>query len=165
MAYDVNIQRAELQLLIDLQGGRALIEKWCGEGLPEFPQKPNTYTSKSGDQLCWVAPERWLLRSSIDNEDRLLETTRPESAPLDISIVEVSDSYQFFRLTGPDAGEIVSIACPLDHHTSVFPANGISYTSLFNIKGLLARIDDGFEIAVEASFGDMIEDYLSRANA
>ena len=116
-------------------------------------------------QLCWIGPERWLLRSTIANEERLLEMTRPAEAPLDISIVQVSDTLCFFDLRGPDAGEIVSIACPVDHHPSRFAENGVSYTSLFGLKGILLRSDDGFEIAVESSFADMVEDYLARANA
>ena len=53
----------------------------------------------------------------------------------------------------------------MDHHPSEFPQNGVSYTNIFGIKGLLIRIEAGFEIAVEASYVDMIEDFLTRANA
>ena len=165
MAYDVKIQRLELNAVIDLQGEQANIANWAGDALPAFPDKANTANKKSELSLYWIAPERWLLRSDLCNEDQLLEITRPAFAPVDISIVQVSDSLKFFEIVGPDAGEIVSIACPLDHHVSKFPENGVSYTNIFGIKGLLIRVKDGFEIAVESSFADMIMDYLLRANA
>ena len=77
----------------------------------------------------------------------------------------VSDTLRFFHIDGSDALQIIAIACPLDTHPSVFPENGAGYTEIFGIKGLLVRSGDGFDIAVESSFADMIEDYLARANA
>ena len=165
MGYDVNIQRLELNAVFDLQGNSRKITKWVKGKLPPFPKKPNTANLRDELALYSIAPERWLLRSAIDNEDRLLEMTQPAVAPVDVSIVQVSDTLRFFAITGPEAGDIISIACSLDHHLSVFPKNGVSYTNFFGIKGLLIRIEDGFEIAVEASYADMIEDFLTRANA
>ena len=95
----------------------------------------------------------------------MIEITRPDTAPLEIGIVLVSDTLRFFHIEGSDAAQIVAIACPLDTHASTFPPNGVSYTEIFGIKGLLVRSGDGFDIAVESSFADMIEDYLARANA
>ena len=136
-----------------------------GAGLPPFPEIPNSYRELDDLSLCWIAPERWLLCAPIDDEEHLLAMTRPDAAPLEISIVQVSDTLCFFDIGGPDAGEIVSIATPLDHHASVFPASAVSYTSVFGLKGLVLRRASGFEIAVESSFADMLEDYLARANA
>lgn len=165
MGYDVNIQRLGIRAVIDLQGEADAIANWIKDDLPLFPEKPNTFTEQDNLTLCWIAPQRWLLRASIDNEARLLELTQPTAAPVDISIVQVSDTLCFFAINGPDAGEIISTACPLDHHPSVFPPNGVSYTNIFGIKGLLMRTESGFDIAVEASYADMIDDYLARANA
>lgn len=165
MGYDVNIQRLGIRAVIDLQGESEAIAKWVKGELPPFPEKPNSFTTQYDLTLCWIAPQRWLLHSSIDNEARLLALTQPAEATTDISIVQVSDTLCFFTIKGADAGDILSTACPLDHHPSVFPPNGVSYTSLFGIKGLLMRTQEGFEIAVESSFADMIQDYLIRANA
>ena len=165
MGYDVNIQRLGINAVIDLQGEAQAIADWVKGGLPPFPDQPNTFSEQYDLALCWIAPERWLLRTALDNETRLLEMLQPTAAPIDISIVQVSDTLCFFAITGADAGDIISSACPLDHHPAAFPANGVSYTNLFGIKGLLMRADDGFEIAVESSYADMLEDYLARANA
>ena len=165
MGYDVNIQRLELNAVIDLQGSAQAIRNWVKSGLPPFPDQPNSASASDGLALYWIAPERWLLRSAIENEERMLEITQPASAPIDLSVVQVSDAFRFFQIVGPDAGEIVSTACPLDHHLSVFPQNGVSYTSVFGIKCLLIRTENGFEIAVESSFADMTADYLERATS
>ncbi len=165
MGYDVIIERPGLQAVVDLQGEPAAIADWIGAALPPLPEKPNTASEKNRLALYWVGRERWLLRADPEREDELLALTRSDAAPVDISIVPVSDSLQFFSITGPDAGEIVGIGSPLDVHPSVFPANGASFTDLFGVRGLIVRRADGFEFAVERSFGDMIEDCLARANA
>ena len=163
MGYDVQIHQPQLNAVLDLQGSIQAIGNWVKSGMPAFPETPNSATTADGLSLYWVAPERFLLRSSIDNEERMLDITQAAAAPTDISVVLVSDSFRFFRIIGADAGDIVSTACSMDHHLSVFPANGVSYTNIFGIKGLLIRIEEGFEIAVESSFADMIADYLARA--
>ena len=165
MGYEVRIQRMEPSAFVDLQGNAASIVDWVGDALPPLPDHPNTASLENGLALYWLAPERWLVRADLDREDELLEATNPAEAPTEISVVQVSDTLQVFSITGPEAGEIISIASPLDHHSSVFPHNGVTYTDIFGIKGLVIRRQDGFEIAVERSYGDMIEDYLTRANA
>jgi len=163
MGYDVQIHQPQLDAVVDLQGSPQALETWVESGLPPFPESPNSATTRDGLSLYWIAPERFLLRSSIENEERMLDITQADSAPANISLVLVSDSFRFFKIIGADAGEIVSTTCSMDHHLSVFPANGVSYTNIFGIKGLLIRIEEGFEIAVESSFADMIADYLARA--
>lgn len=163
MGYEVDIERLGLSAVIDLQGHADAIAAWTGDALPPIPEQPNTASEANGLSLYWIGSERWLLRAAIEREHDLLAMTPPDEAPLEISAVLVSDTLQFFSITGPDAGDIVSIASPLDHHPSVFPANGVTYTDLFGLRGLVIRQPEGFEIAVERSFTDLIADYLTRA--
>ena len=164
MGYDVQIQRIGLNAVIELQGDADAIARHIKDGLPPFPETQNTFTELEDLTLCWIAPQRWLLRSSVDNEDRMLEMTKPSVAPADVSVVLVSDTLCFLKITGPESDEIISVACSMDHHPTVFPHNGVSFTNVFGVKGLLIRADDGFEIAVESSYADLIEDYLLRTN-
>jgi len=165
MSYRVDIERLGPSAIIDLQGSPPRIRDWIGDALPPFPEIPNTASASNGLELYWIGRERWLLRGDIGRENDLLARARPAAAPLEISVVPVSDTLEFFALTGPEAGEVVSIASPLDHHPRVFPENGASYTELFGVKGLLVRRSRGFELGVERSFGDMLEDFLVRARA
>ena len=105
------------------------------------------------------------MRAELDQEDRIMVLTRLERAPVHISIVLVSDTLTFFRISGPDADQIIKIASPLDIHPTEFPCDSSSYTRIFGIKGLVIRNKDGFEIAVESSYADMIDDFLRRATA
>ena len=165
MSYDVRIERSGIRAIIDLQGEPGRIAKWARDALPEFPQRPNTASCRGDICLFWIAPERWLLHAALEREADLLAIAPPQSAPVDVSAVLVSDTLTFFRIEGRDAQQIVAIASPLDTHASVFDGNAVSYTEAFGLKALLRRIPGGFEIAVESSFADLLGDYLARATA
>ena len=109
--YDVGVERLPLQTLFDLKGPRRALADWC-EDLPSFPRLANTAVSRDGVMLCWVGPERWLLRAELGRESGLLEALRPEEAPPGISVVCVSDTLAFFRVTGADA---VVVQAPRTH--------------------------------------------------
>ena len=162
MGYNVNIKRLPFSAIIDLQGEKKAIADWCGEGFPAFPNRPNTASTENEIDLYWIGLNRWLLRAEMNREEELFSMTKLNQAPANISIVQISDTLQFFSITGEDADDIISIASPLDHHCSAFPDNGVSYTDVSGIKGIIIRKDAGFEIAIERSFGDMIEDFLTR---
>ena len=130
-----------------------------------MPASPNTLTRKGKVELCFTGPNRFLLRAPLDLEIALETALRPDTAPPEISIVRISDTLTFFRVVGPDAAQVLSIGCPLDTHPKVFGPDAVTFTEFFGVKALVLRCDDGFDCAVDQSFGDMIADYLSRAMA
>ena len=164
MPYDVTIERLPISALFDIKGPRAALVDWT-DVLPAFPDTPNTATGQDGCLLCHIGPNHWLLRAPLDRETALEGALRPAEAPPEISIVKVSDALTFFRVTGPDATDVLSIGCPLDLHPDAFGANSVSHTEFFGLKALVMRCADGFDCAVESSFGDMIADQLARATA
>ena len=165
MSYEVHIERSGIRAIIDLQGEPDAITGWTGNALPDFPQRPNTASCRGEICLFWVAAERWLLHAPPEREAELQALAPPQDAPVEISAVLVSDTLTFFTIAGRDAAQIVAIACPLDTHISVFVDNAVSYTEAFGLKALLRRIPDGFELAIESSFADLLADYLARATA
>ncbi len=163
MTYAAQYQRLGLFAMIDLKGSQDALQDWSGAVLPAFPDQPNTRVSDGTRCLAHIGPSHWLLWDILAEETALIDALTPADAPADISIVPVSDAYTRFRLTGPDAWHIMSIASPLDVHPSVFAENACSFTEVFSLTGLVWRSPDGFEFAVDSSFGDMVSDYLDRA--
>ena len=164
MPYNTEISRLPIFALFDLKGPSSALEDWC-DNLPKFPVTPNSMIRDGELELSYIGPERYLLKAPIDLEESISDSLRASEAPPEISIVRVSDTQTFFRITGPDADQVVSIGCPLDIHKSAFGANAVSNTEFFGIKAMILRCTDGFEVAVEQSFGDMIADYLARSTA
>ncbi|WP_299950927.1 sarcosine oxidase subunit gamma [uncultured Ruegeria sp.] len=165
MSYDVEIVRQGLNALFDLKGKPAAIQSWAGDVLPTWPERPNSRSGQDAVELYHIGRNHWIARAALDQEVKLGEHLRPTDCPADISIVQVSDTLTFFRVTGPHADEVMSIACPLDFHETEFSEDAVTYSELFSLKALVMRCKGGFEFAVEQSFGDMVEDYLSRATA
>ncbi len=165
MPYDVTTTRLDTQALFDLKGPAASLRRWTGPDLPAFPDQPNTRVDEGGLSLMWIGPDHWLLRAPLTEEAALEARLRPAEAPADISIVRVSDTLAFFRLTGPEVGEIMAIACPLDLHPARFGAQAACFTEAFGLKALVTRCADGFDLAVEQSYGALCADYLAQAIA
>jgi sarcosine oxidase, subunit gamma len=163
MSYDVTVARLPISALFDLKGPQAALTGWTKGALPDFPVTANTRSERAGVSLAHIGPDHWLLRADLAREAALTAGLRPEDAPPEISIVMISDSLSFFRITGPDAARVLAIGCPLDLHASVFPANGACFTAFFGLKAFVTRHGDGFDCAVDQSYADMTGDYLTRA--
>jgi|TARA_B110000908_G_scaffold11636_1_gene13617 sarcosine oxidase subunit gamma len=163
MAYNVNIQRLDISALVDFKGKVQAVKKFAGAHLPDFPEQPNTLTQMDGRTLAFIGRDHWLLRADIAEENTILAALSIDQAPADVSIVPVSDTMTFFQVTGPDADDIMSIGCPLDLHPRVWGTNAISFSEFFGLRALVQRIEAGFEVGVEQSFGDMVADYLARS--
>ncbi|WP_127557156.1 sarcosine oxidase subunit gamma family protein [Nioella ostreopsis] len=165
MPYDVTFDRLETQALYDLKGPCAALLAWAGDALPPFPDQPNTKTEAGGATLMFIGPDHWLLRADLTREDALDAALRPAEAPPEISLVRVSDTLAWFRITGPDAAEVMAVACPLDLHASRFSPDGASFTEAFGLRAFVTRCAGGFDLAVEQSFGPMVQDYLTRVTS
>ena len=164
MPYDAEIDRLPIFTLFDLKGPQEALSAWT-DVLPPFPTAPNTATCQGDLQLCHTGPNRWLLRAPLEREEALEAALRPAEAPPEISIVRISDVLTFFRITGPDAAEVLSIGCPMDLHPVTFGEDAASFTEFFGLKAFVTRCEAGFDCAVDRSFGDMAADYLTRAMA
>lgn len=161
MGYEVCVESLTAFALFDLRGSEAGLADWCGGVLPGFAGA-GRLVRRDGVEQCHIGPGRWLLRADLAGEGALTAALRPEDAPPEISIVRVSDTMQFFRLTGADAVQIMAVACPLDLHETVFAKDAVSYTEAFGLRALVLRCEGGFDLGVEQSFGDMVTEYLAR---
>lgn len=163
MAYDVTIARLPLRTLFEIRGTAERVASWCGDAIPPLPHQPNRATAAGGRRLIHTGRDRWLLMAPIAEESVVAGALRPGDAPGDLSLVLVSDTLTFFSVTGPEAGEVMAVATPLDLHPQIFPADGAGWTEAFGAKALLRRTEGGFEVAVDRSYTDWFEACLVAA--
>ncbi len=164
MGYTALFERLPVSACFDLKGQEGALSEWIGVGIvPEFPSMPNRLSLANGMWLGHVGPQNWLLQADLDREDDLVAALRPHEAPAEVSIVRISDTMATFRIIGDDAVHVMAIGCPLDLHESVFAEDAVTFSEFFGQKALVKRCEGGFDVSVEASFGDMIKDYLERA--
>lgn len=161
--YDVAIDGPMHFAMFDMRGRRAAVTEWCGVALPPLPDRPLSASHAGEDTLLWLAPERWLLVAPPAREDALAAALRSDAAPVDVSIVEISDAMTFFEVSGRDAAEVMAVASPLDIRPDRFGRDGATLTEAFGLSALVQRTPGGFRIGWDSSYGDMAADYLARA--
>ena len=161
MRYDAKIRRLAQPALFDIRGATAAVGRLCVSRVPPFPASPNSWASDGRSELYWVGQERWLLRAPAAIEDQLEESFDASRLPSEVSVALVSDAYAFFEVTGQEAAKIMCIATSLD--IGNLPPNASSFTQVFGQKALIVKRSDCYEIAVERSYADMLEDCLVRA--
>ena len=162
MGYQATIKRLGLSAIFDIKGDASAASKRISHLGLVLPSEVNTATEKDGQYLCWVGENHWLLLAPAEKENQLLDTLAPHDPAMDCRIVLVSDAYTFFTVTGNQADEILAIASPLDIRLINFPKNAATYSELFGIGGLIMRRQNGYLIAVERSYTDMIAIYFEK---
>ena len=162
MGYQATIKKLGLSAIFDIKGDASAASKRISHLGLVLPSEVNTATEKDGQYLCWVGENHWLLLAPAEKENQLLDTLAPHDPAMDCRIVHVSDAYTFFTVTGNQADEILAIASPLDIRLINFPKNAATYSELFGIGGLIMRRQNGYLIAVERSYTDMIAIYFKK---
>ena len=162
MIYDVSIEMLDLFCVFDLKGKRSHIASLLASLPINLPENSNTATTSGGMVLCWVGPTQWILRAPQATEQKLALEFQLNGTERKISVVEISDMLQFFSVRGRDADEVLAACCPLDFHLTVFRDNAVTFTEFLGTKALLLRVADTYQLAVERSYTDFINDNLHR---
>ena len=160
MTYKVKIQRKLLNALFDIKGSKRDVKSYLKECIKSLPVKPNSYIAQGNWKILYVGPNHWILLAPIDQEQQLVSSLRPHDCPASISIVLISDTLTFFHIDGPDAFDIISIASPINLNADAFTPETATFSEIFGLKALIFRHGDGFQFAVDQSFGDMVSNYL-----
>lgn len=135
----------------------------------DLPLAPNTTASKGDLQVLWLGPTEWLVRTAPGAETALAQAFTQDFANKPAGVVDVSDYYTVFRLSGPRAREVMSKGCPLDTHSSVFTTAQCAQSLLAKADILLDCVEDGanpaFDLQVRWSMAVYLWDWLASAGA
>ena len=162
MAYQATIEKQGLSTIFDIKGDASAVAKRLSQLGLTLPASANMSIEKDGQHLCWIGETQWLLLAPAEKEAQLLDSLVPHDPALDCRVVLVSDAYSFFSVRGNQADDILAIASPLDIRRRNFPDNAASYTELFGIRGLVLRRQNGYSVAVERSYADMVSVYFDK---
>ena len=162
MGYQATIKKQGLLAIFDIKGDASAVAKRLSKLGFSVPENKNMAVEKNGQHLCWIGETQWLLLAPAEKEAQLLDSLVPHAPALDCRVVLVSDAYSFFSVRGNQADDILAIASPLDIRRINFPDNAASYTELFGIRGLVLRRQNGYSIAVERSYADMVSVYFDK---
>jgi sarcosine oxidase, subunit gamma len=122
-------------------------------------------TSNAGDKatVCWLGPDEWLLLCAEDGREALQTALEAALAGLHASVVDVSDAYVGFAITGQKAAELLAKGCAIDLHPVAFAQGKVVRTLLAKADITLLRDAAGFRLYVLRSFADYAGLWLADA--
>ena len=134
-------------------------------GVLTAPLPVEPLTSRAGDKATalWLGPDEWLLLCAEADRAGLQEALETALAGQHASVVDVSDSYQGFSVTGPKAAELLSKGCAIDLHPVAFAEGKVVRTLLAKADITLLRSEPGFQLYVLRSFADYTRLWLDDA--
>lgn len=159
--YDARVQLLPTPALIELHGEPDdLVPRLAGLGLAE--PAPLRGARADGRTLLRPTPTLWVLLGAPGEGPELTRHLGSPAPAPDTLIVDLSDGHVHFALTGPEAAELLAVACPLDVHPRVFADDGAAHTEALGLRALVLRRPDGFHLAFERSHGPMVADWFAR---
>lgn len=129
------------------------------------PEAMNTW---SGDDpaFCRIAPDTWLLISSLHEATELLDATRTACGRKSCAITDLSDAHVTLALDGPRAAELLARGCSLDLAATTFGMNACTRTRLAQLPVMLRRLtQERFECLVDRAAAQYLYDWMQDAAA
>lgn len=128
-----------------------------------LPTDPLTSNAGEKANVCWLGPDEWLLLCAEDAREALQTALETALAGQHASVVDVSDAYAGFAITGPKAAELLAKGCAIDLHPSAFAQGHVVRTLLAKADITLLRDAAGFRLYVLRSFADYAGLWLADA--
>jgi sarcosine oxidase subunit gamma len=163
--YFENALKAHINLRGDPEDARFVqaVERALGAPLPV---QANT-TSIAGDVVIyWLGPNEWLVVTSGDREQAVVQALQAGLEGLFSSVTVVSGGQTILVLRGPNVRDLVAKGCPFDVHPMAFRVGACAQSHLAKAGVLLRPLnDDDIEIIVRRSFADYLFEWLEVAAA
>jgi len=140
-----------------------------------LPCQPNTTNRTSGRAVFWLGPDEWLVRldredpepSGVFTAEEHLMALQDCLKGVHSSVVDVSDYYLVFELSGPRAPQVLEKVTPLDVLGVLPDLEFCAQTRMGTAAVLINRVSDldTYQIQVRRSFTEYLWEYLSEAAA
>jgi len=124
----------------------------------DLPINANTYAEKNGDTLMWLGPNEWLLLTSEDRVQILIEELEAALSGIFAAVNDISGGNTVIELSGKNAQALLLKGCPLDLHESVFTVGQCAQTVIAKTSMILWQVDQApvYKLIVRRSFADYL---------
>jgi sarcosine oxidase subunit gamma len=130
-----------------------------------LPEAINTW---SGDDpaFCRIAPDTWLLISSLHEAADLLDAARTACRRKTSAITDLSDANVTIALDGPRAADLLARGCGLNLAATTFGIDASTRTRLAQLPVMLRRLTlERFECVVDRAAAQYLYDWMQDAAA
>jgi sarcosine oxidase subunit gamma len=163
------VRLVEIQALgkVDLRGDpadRAFMSA-VGRALDlVLPTEPLSSTVQGDVAALWQGPDQWLIVCPRDRVAGVIGRLREAIDGAHASVVDVSAGRVAFRLSGPNARDVLAKGCPLDLHPRAAKPGYVAGSVLAKITALIhLRDEDAVDLHVGRSFADYLWAWLEEA--
>jgi sarcosine oxidase subunit gamma len=120
----------------------------------------------SGDDpvFCRIAPDTWLVESSLHGAVDLLPAVRAGCGRRSFAVTDVSDAFVTLAVEGAQAPALLARGCGLDLTVEAFGNAACSRTRLAQLPVVVRRVtSEKFECIVDRSSAQWLYDWLQDA--
>lgn len=147
-----------------LRGGNDVVAAAGGVIGHPLPTVPLTSVASEGRTALWLGPDEWLLLCSPDETDALGDALRHALAGTFHAIVDVTERFAGFVVSGPRVRDVLAAGCPIDLHPRAFKPGTVVRTLLGKVDVILwSTGDDTFTLLVGRSFAPYTGRFLTNA--
>jgi heterotetrameric sarcosine oxidase gamma subunit len=156
---DASADRAYVRLRVALRDAEATAHAL---GLPLTP-----LTSRTDEPTAlWIAPDQWLLASSVDAAESLIGRIGLSLGDLLHHATDATDALQCFVLSGRNARGVLAMGSGVDFDTRAFAPGHCVRTRFAKVAVVVHCVAaDRFELIFDRSFAHYLEEWLRRAIA
>ena len=118
----------------------------------------------SDPRSLWLGPDRWLLVSDSTSPDTIITSCTRALAGILHNAVDYSAALAAFRLTGPEARQLLATGTGIDLRSGKFPVDSCCRTRLAQIAAVIvAEAPETYNVYVDRSYETYLADWLAES--
>jgi sarcosine oxidase subunit gamma len=122
--------------------------------------------SGSDPQSLWLGPDRWLLVSDTMAPDVIVDSCKQALVGITHNAVDYSAGLAVFRLTGPEARQLLATGTGVDLRPTKFPTNSCCRTKLAQVAVVIvATAPQVLEVYVDRSLETYLADWIAESSS
>jgi sarcosine oxidase, subunit gamma len=161
-----HISEIGLQGMITLRGDlsnktiKSAATKATGVSMPAM----NCIEISGANGLCWMSPDELLVLCAYEDVEATLAKMRKTLDKTHAMAVNVSDARAVFRVSGPDARDVMAKLCPVDLSPEAFKPGMFRRSRMAQVPAAFWMCDaQSFQIICFRSVADYVFDLLKVA--
>lgn len=150
-----------VRVALRAEGTGAAVHQATGLALPGRRQR-----SAAGDRAAlWMAPDELLICVAAEECPAIIEKLEAALAGTPHLVVDMSDAWSVFRLTGNGAREVLAKGAPVDLHGAAFRPGMVRRTHFSRVDAIICQVGehpDAFDLFCFRSYARYVSECLAR---
>lgn len=129
-----------------------------------LPTEPCQSAMQGEIAALWIGPDHWLVTGPKARTPELAASLTEALRDSHVAVTDISAGRTVFRLSGPNAADVLAKGCPLDLHPRTVKPGHVAGSVLAKTTALVhLRTADSIDIHVGRSFADYAWAWLEEA--